>query len=87
MKTDWKKGDTCYVFLPGHRGTKSKGKILEVLDLSEHGYINFPHYLVEIETHIEPLLEVYNEYQMAETMDGPIGFMSMVRDRIKKDKE
>ena len=75
MKTDWKKGDTCYIAMGGSK--LSKGKILEVLDLSEHGY-TYLNYLIEIPTHIEEILEVRQAYTMAEFEDGPLGiFMSL----------
>ncbi len=75
MKTDWKAGDTCWIYGHGH---KSKGTILEVLDLSRHGY-SILEYLIEIQTSIDPVLEVRNAFTMAESEEGEIGLFSNLK--------
>lgn len=85
MKSDWKKGDDVWIFMPHHKGEKSKGTILEILDLSEHGY-SWPYYLIEVQTSIDPLLEVREAFTMAESEDGPIGIWSKMRKEFTKEK-
>lgn len=85
MKTDWKVGDTAYCYSGfKHEGKLSEGKIVAVLNLERYG---FPHYVIEIETHIDPILEVRDALTMSDKKEGPIGFYEIMQNRLKKDKE
>ena len=85
MKSDYQKGDTVWLYVNGHQGEKSQGKILEVLHLNEHGY-GWPHYLIEVQTSIDPLLEVRDVFTLAPTKDEPIGFWSNLKNNLIKEK-
>jgi hypothetical protein len=74
-------GDTAYCYCSDRQGELSEGKIVAVLNLERY---NFPHYVIEIETHIDPILVVRDALTMADTKKGPIGFYELMRDRKKK---
>jgi hypothetical protein len=82
MKTEYVKGDDVWIHLGVVPGKLSKGKVLEVLDLSEHGY-GFKHYVIEIETHIDPVLEIREPMTMSEDEKGPIGLFRSMAERWK----
>lgn len=82
MKKDWKVGDTAYCYCgPNHQGKLSEGKVVAVLNLERY---SFPHYVIEIETHIDPILEVRDAMTMADKKEGPIGFYEIMQDRAKR---
>lgn len=66
------KGDECWIAIGNPDGKLSKGKVLEILDLAEHGYI-FPNYLIEIETGIDPMLVIRCGLTMSDAEDKEIG--------------
>lgn len=72
MKTlEFKEGDDCWIAMGG--GKLHKGKVLEVLDLSRHGWVNHKHYVVEIPTSIDPVLEIRDGLTMSDAEDAPLG--------------
>ena len=48
-------GDDAWIWLSNHSGEMTKGKVVAFLDLPGWGFRN---YVIEIDTHIDPLLEV-----------------------------
>lgn len=84
MKTDYKVGDDCWIYMGRHNGKMTKGKILMKLDLSEFNYCVPGHFLIEIKTHIDPILEVRDPFSMSPAENEPIGLWAMARDRYKK---
>lgn len=82
MKTDWKVGDTTYIYLLDHRGKLTEGKIVYVLNLDHYSY---PHYVIEIETGIDPILEVRDALTMADNKNGRIGFWDKFKEESEKD--
>lgn len=50
-------GDDAWIFIGEHGGELSQGKVIAVIELP--GY-SFPHYVIELETHLDPLLEIRN---------------------------
>jgi hypothetical protein len=51
----YKVGDKVCIWLPGHTGERTQGTVVYVLNLP--GWLN-PQYVVEVQTEIDPLLEV-----------------------------
>ena len=48
-------GSDAWIYLPYHKGELTKGKVIAALDLP--GY-SFRHYVVEIDTPVDPVLEI-----------------------------
>jgi ribosomal protein L24 len=84
MKTKYEKGDDVWIHVGSTPGKLSKGTVLEVLDLSEHGY-SFLNYLIEIQTSIDPILEVREAMTMSEDEKGPIGLFRKMKERHKNE--
>ena len=59
VKQKYNIGDSVWIYGVRRGNTKpTKGKIIKSLDLSECGYNDVTHYVIEIPTEIEPLLEI-----------------------------
>lgn len=64
-------GSDCWCYAGfNHKGKMSKGKIAAIVSLP--GY-HRPHYIVEIPTSIEPLLEVRDGFSISDDAIKPIG--------------
>lgn len=67
-------GDTVWIYGINRSNTKpTRGKVIKVIDLSEAGYSIGDHYIIEIPTHIEPLLEIRTWHNISQDEKGPVG--------------
>ena len=74
VKKEYIAGDTVWIYGISSKNAKpTKGKVIKVLDLSDVGYSDGPHYLVEIPTHIDPLLEIRTWETISQDEKGPVG--------------
>jgi hypothetical protein len=55
MKNDYQIGDRVGIYVGNHQGELSEGTVVAFLDLPGWGFRN---YVIEVPTHIDPLLEV-----------------------------
>jgi hypothetical protein len=53
--SDFKVGDEAWIWLAHHKGELTQGTVIAELDLP--GY-SFRHYVIEIDTHVDPVLEI-----------------------------
>jgi hypothetical protein len=65
-------GDAAWCYVGNHQGKMSKGKVVAVLNLEGWGH---KHYVIEISTHVDPLLEVRPPWAVSDSAKKPIGFM------------
>jgi hypothetical protein len=65
-------GDDCWCYVGNHKGKKSKGTIIAIVRLP--GYAK-PHYIVEIPTSVDPLLEVRDGFSISDSEKKHIGFL------------
>jgi hypothetical protein len=73
-KTSYEVGETVWIAGVSRNNARlTKGKIIKVLDLSTEGFTAGPHYIVEIPTHIESLLEIRTWGTISEDERGPVG--------------
>lgn len=74
VKKEYSIGDLVWIYGISSNNTKSvKGKVIKIIDLSREGFSNDPHYIIEIPTHIEPLLEIRTWENMSQDESGPVG--------------
>ena len=73
-KREYKLNDRVWIYGVSRGNTKPiTGKVIKIFNLSECGYNDEPHYLIEIPTAIEPLLEVRTWHSISEDEKGPVG--------------
>jgi hypothetical protein len=68
MKKKYEIGDKCWIFLSYHEGERTEGTVVHKFSLP--GWCIPEHYVVEIPTPVDPLLEVHDPYTMRETSEG-----------------
>lgn len=63
-------GDRCWFYGPYHTGDLSEGTIVHTFRLDGWSY---DHYVVQVETHIDPVLHVRCPLTVSDAPDRPIG--------------
>jgi hypothetical protein len=73
IKKSYEVGDTVWIYGISRSNAKpTQGKVVKVLDLKDAGYTDL-HYVIEIPTHIDPLLEVRSWQNISQDEKGPVG--------------
>ena len=71
IKTDYEIGDIVWIYGISRRNNKSvKGKVILKLDIPNYADV---HYIIEIPTEIEPLLEIRTWHMISQDEHGPVG--------------
>ncbi len=74
VKKSYEVGDTVWIYGINRSNTKpTQGKVIKVVDLSNEGYTTGDHYIVEVPTHIESILEVRTWHNISQDEGGPVG--------------
>lgn len=74
IKKEYNIGDPVWIYGISPKNNKPvKGKVIKIINLSDAGYSYGPHYIVEIPTHIDPLLEIRTWENMSQDEKGPVG--------------
>jgi len=73
VKKKYNVGDTVWIYGINRSNVKpTKGTVIKTVDLSGAGY-TYEHYVVEIPSHIEPLLEIRTWHNISQDELGPVG--------------
>lgn len=76
VKDAYEIGDQAWIFVGNHQGELSAGTVVH--KFVPHGWPeNAVHYVVEVRTSIDPLLEVRCPMSMASAAAGPIGLWEL----------
>jgi hypothetical protein len=74
VKKQYAVGNTVWIYGINRSNTKPvQGKVIKVVDLSEAGYSVGDHYIIEVPTHIEPILEIRTWHNISQDEKGPVG--------------
>jgi hypothetical protein len=66
-------GDTVWIYGINRSNVKSvSGKVIKSIDLSGAGY-TYEHYVIEVPSHIEPILEIRTWHNISQDATGPVG--------------
>lgn len=80
VKKSYALGDTVWIYGISRSNTKpTQGKVIKAIDLSDAGYA-FEHYVVEVPTHIESLLEIRTWHNISQDEKGPVGSLRTLGD-------
>lgn len=72
-KKEYAVGDTVWIYGINRSNVKPvAGKVIKILDLTDAGYTQ-THYVIEIPTHIESLLEIRTWENISQDEKGPVG--------------
>lgn len=72
-KKEYAVGDDVWIYGIGLKNKLTKGKVIKIVDLKDAGWALGPHYVIEIPTHIDPLLELRTWESMSQDDKGPVG--------------
>lgn len=79
VKKSYSVGDTVWIYGISPKNNKLiQGKVLKELDLSDVGYTAGPYYIIEIPSHIDPLLEIRTWDTMSQDNKGPVGMFRSI---------
>lgn len=74
IKKSYNVGDTVWIYGIGRLTNKPcQGKVIKIIDLTDCGYSIGPHYIIQISTYIEPLLEIRTWDTISQDELGPVG--------------
>ena len=74
VKKQYAVGDTVWIYGINRSNTKPvQGKVIKIVDLNDAGYSVGDHYIIEVPTHIEPLLEIRSWHNISQDEKGPVG--------------
>jgi hypothetical protein len=66
-------GNTVWIYGINRSNIKpTQGKVIKLIDLGDAGYTEI-HYIIEIPSHIEPLLEIRTWHNISQDATGPVG--------------
>lgn len=74
VKKEYAVGDTVWIYGINRSNAKpTAGKVIKVVDLSDAGWSIGNHYIIEIPSHIESLLEIRSWHNISQDAVGPVG--------------
>lgn len=77
MKNKYEIGDPVWIYMAFHDGELTKGKVVHAFSLPS--WCIPEHYVIEIETEVDPVLEIREPNTMSEDGLGPIGMWRGLR--------
>jgi hypothetical protein len=84
VKKSYKVGDTVWIYGINRSNVKpSQGRVIKAIDLNDAGYTTGPHYIIEIPTPIEPLLEVRTWHNISQDEKGPVGSFRELKSSVE----
>jgi hypothetical protein len=79
VKKQYAIGDAVWVYGINRSNTKPvQGTVIKIVDLSDAGYSIGNHYIIEIPSHIEPLLEIRTWHNISQDERGPVGSLRTI---------
>lgn len=81
---DYKVGDDAWIYVSHHRGEMTKGKVVALLDLPDYSY---RHYVIEVPTSVDPLLEVRCSVTMRPSDPRLVEMARMISTKFEVEKE
>jgi hypothetical protein len=73
VKKSYNIGDTVWIYGINRSNVKPvSGTVIKAIDLSGAGY-TYEHYVIEVPSHIEPILEIRTWHNISQDATGPVG--------------
>jgi len=73
VKKSYNVGDAVWIYGINRSNVKPvSGTVIKAIDLSGAGY-TYEHYVIEVPTHIEPILEIRTWHNISQDATGPVG--------------
>lgn len=86
IKNEYSIGDTVWIHGVSASNKLTQGKVIANIDLSSKGYTELQ-YIIEISTHIEPLLEVRTWQTISQDAKGPVGALRDLKSELDSNNK
>lgn len=87
VKKQYNVGDTVWIYGINRGNLKpAKGTVIKIVDLRDSGYIVGDHYIIEIPTSVDPLLEIRTWHSISQDENGPVGALRGIKDLVASIK-
>ncbi len=86
IKKSYSINDPVWIHGVSSNNKLTEGTVIASVDLKSCGYAEI-HYIIEIPTHIEPLLEIRTWQTMSQDAEGPIGSMRELGETLSADNK
>jgi hypothetical protein len=74
VKKQYAVDDAVWIYGINRSNTKPvQGKVIKIVDLNDARYSVGDHYIIEVPTHIEPILEIRTWHSISQDEKGPVG--------------
>jgi hypothetical protein len=74
IKKSYDVGEVVWIYGINRSNSKpTQGKVIKIVDLVDAGYTTGNHYIIEVPTYIEPILEVRTWENISQDEKGPVG--------------
>lgn len=86
VKKEYSPGDPVWIHGVTIKNNLTQGKVISTIDLSNQGYTDV-HYVIEIPTGIDPLLEIRTWHTMSQDNKGPVGSLRNLGEILYSDNK
>lgn len=86
VKKDYHVGDTVWIHGISPSNKLTQGKVISNVNLAGQGYIDLQ-YIIEIPTHIEPLLEIRSWQTISQDEQGPVGSLREITSHVDSNNK
>lgn len=73
VKKTYNIGDDVWIFGITSENKITQGRVVATIDLSDKGYGEDIFYIIDVPSHIEPLLEIRTWHTISQDENGPVG--------------
>lgn len=87
VKKEYNIGDTVWIYGITPANKITQGTVIASIDLKDQGFGSELHYIIEIPTHIEPLLEIRTWQTISQDKHGPIGSFREIGKMFAENKK
>jgi hypothetical protein len=79
VKKQYAVADTVWIYGINRSNAKPvQGKVIKIVNLNDAGYSVGDHYIIEVPTHIEPILEIRTWHNISQDERGPVGSLRTI---------
>jgi hypothetical protein len=87
VKKEYNIGDTVWIYGIATSNKITQGTVVASIDLSAQGFGTDLHYIIEIPTHIESLLELRTWQTISQDKNGPVGSIRGIGNLVAENKK
>jgi len=87
VKKEYNIGDTVWIYGITPANKLTQGTIVKAINLRDQGYGTDLHYIIDVPTHIESLLEIRTWQTISQDKHGPVGSLREIGKTFSENKK